>query len=92
MCLGGLGEIAGTYLGHFCCASGAIFGSGYTMIGVSDGGKGNMQIMKNYLKHTQSSFLIMLVSNSTRFSWSPGSEPILMDLEKLLLLPEPMQN
>ena len=35
---------------------------------------------------TESSFLIVLISNSDRFSWIPGSEPIHLDLEKLCLL------
>ena len=49
---------------------------------------------RNVLKHdsTESSFLIVLISNSARFSWIPGSEPIHLDLEKLFLLSDSMEN
>ena len=47
---------------------------------------------KSYIKPTESSFLIVLISNSARFSWIPGSEPIHLDLEKLFLLPDSMGN
>ena len=33
-----------------------------------------------------------LVSNSAHCSWIPGSEPILLDLEKLFLLSDSMEN
>ena len=42
--------------------------------------------------YTQSSFLILLISNSARCSWIPGSEPIHLDLEKLFLLSDSMEN
>ena len=42
--------------------------------------------------HAESSFLIVLISNSARFSWIPGSEPIHLDLEKLFLLSDSMEN
>ena len=41
---------------------------------------------------TQSSFLILFIPNSARCSWIPGSEPILLDLEKLLLLSDSIEN
>ena len=41
---------------------------------------------------TESSFLIVLISNSAKFSWIPGSEPIHLDLEKLFLLSDSMEN
>ena len=34
----------------------------------------------------------MLISNSVEFSWIPASEPIHLDLEKLLLLSDSMEN
>ena len=34
----------------------------------------------------------MLISNSARFSWIPGSEPIHLDLEKLFLLSDSMES
>ena len=34
----------------------------------------------------------MLISNCARFSWIPGSEPIHLDLEKLFLLSDSMEN
>ena len=46
-------------------------------------------LMKLY---TQSSFLILLISNSARFSRIPGPEPIHLDLEKLFLLSDSMEN
>ena len=41
---------------------------------------------------TESSFLIVLISKSARFSWIPGSEPIHLDLEKLFLLSDSMEH
>merc|ERR1712159_139630 len=41
---------------------------------------------------TESSFLIVLISNSARFSWIPGSEQIHLDLEKPFLLSDSMEN
>ena len=41
---------------------------------------------------TESSFLNMLISNCARFSWIPGSEPIHLDLEKLFLISDSMEN
>ena len=46
----------------------------------------------DYNSPTESSFLIVLISNSARFSWIPGSEPIHLDLEKLFLLSDAMEN
>ena len=46
----------------------------------------------NLYIRTESSFLIVLISNSARFSWIPGSEPIHLDLEKLFLLSDSMEN
>ena len=40
----------------------------------------------------ESSLLIVLMSNSARFSRIPGSEPIHLDLEKLFLLSDSMEN
>ena len=40
----------------------------------------------------QSSFLILLISNSARFSWIPGSESTNLDLEKLALLSDAMEK
>ena len=53
------------------------------------------QIANNYERtsiFTQSSFLIVLSSNSARFSRMPGSESTHLDLEKLLLLSDLMEN
>ena len=41
--------------------------------------------------YIESSFLIVLIEN-VRFSWIPGSEPIHLDLEKVLLLSDSMGN
>ena len=41
---------------------------------------------------TESSFLIVLISNCARFSWIPGSESTHLDLEKLFLLSDSMEN
>ena len=38
------------------------------------------------------SFLTVLISNSARFSWIPGSESTHLDLEKLFLLSDSLEN
>ena len=50
------------------------------------------RLNNKYIDNTKHEFLILLIYNSARFSWIPGSESTHLDLEKLFLLSDSMEK